>query len=327
MRLTIIRAILCTTTLFPGLSAPTAGASAPCVNCAKSKAAAADDDAAPPLTLRAKPVALRQCAGVYFSAAHSAWFEVDCLVPLEVAQVGVLVTGDVPQAGKVRLWITRVYEQPKTSPPAGVQSPTTAADVTTPAGAHAARQSDAARQTDDDALPHEAPLSSDTALPDEATPSGDTSFPSGTAFPSDSAFPSDLAQPDDLRQADDADKHDDAALEHDDAVLEHSDAALDRDDTVSALDGHTLPTGSARFHLRLPPGARLTVEGQPVASEPRERDVVINHLAARQLYEYHFVAEVERDGQLHSLERTVGFTAGDEVLLDFTADAALAAGQ
>ena len=325
MRHTIIRAILCTTTLFPGLSAPAAGASAPCVNCAKSKAAAADEEAAPPLTLRAKPVALRQCAGVYFSAAHSAWFEVDCLVPLEVAQVGVLVTGDVPQAGKVRLWITRVYEQPKTSPPAGVQSPTAAADITTPAGTHAARQSDAARQTDDDALPNEAPLSSDTALPDEPTPSDDTSFPS------DSAFPSDLAQPDDLRQADDADKHDDAiehdaAIEHDDA-LEHNDAAPDRDDTASALDGHTLPTGSARFHLRLPPGVRLTVEGQPVASEPLQRDVVINHLAARQLYEYHFVAEVERDGQLHSLERTVGFTAGDEVLLDFTADAALAAGK
>ncbi len=307
MRLTIIRAILCTTTLFPGLSVPAAGASAPCVNCAKSKAAAANEEAAPPLTLRAKPVALRQCAGVYFSAAHSAWFEVDCLVPLEVAQVGVLVTGDVPQAGKVRLWITRVYEQPKTSPPAGVQSPTAAADITTPAGTHAARQSDAAGQTDDAAFANAAPQSSDTALPDEPTPSDDTSFPS------DSAFPSDLAQPDDLRQADDADKHDDAAP--------------DRDDTASALDGHTLPTGSARFHLRLPPGARLTVEGQPVASEPLQRDVVIDHLAAKQLYEYHFVAEVERDGQLHSLERTVGFTAGDEVLLDFTADAALAAGK
>lgn len=292
MRHYIIRAILCTTTLFPGLSVPASGAAAPCVNCAKSKAAAADEDAAPPLTLRAKPVALRQCAGVYFSAAHSAWFEVDCLVPLEVAQVGVLVTGDVPQAGRVRLWITRVYEQPKTSPPSGVQS------ATAPTGASAPRAGD-------DIGPPE-----DTALPNNPTQRSETAFPSETTFPSDSAQPSDSLR---ANEADDS--------------FERDDSAPDRNDTVSALDSHTLPPGSARFHLRLPPGARLTVEGQPVASEPLQRDVVIDHLAAKQLYEYHFVAEVERDGQSHSLERTVGFTAGDEVLLDFTADAALAAGK
>jgi uncharacterized protein (TIGR03000 family) len=298
MRHITVRAILCATTLIQGLSAPAIGATAPCVNCAKSKAAAADEDAAPPLTLRAKPVALRQCAGVYFSAAHSAWFEVDCLVPLEVAQVGVLVLGDVPQAGKVRLWITRVYEQPKTSPPGGVQ------------GATAPTDASAQNAGDDIGSPE------DTALPNDSTQRSETAFPSDTTFPSDSAQPNDAAQPSESLRANEADDS-----------FERDPSAPDRNDTVSALDGHTLPLGSARFHLRLPPGARLIVEGQRVASWPLEREVVINHLAAKRLYEYHFVVEAPRDGQMQSFERTVGFTAGDEVLLDFTADAALAAGK
>jgi len=131
MRHTAVRVILCGTMLFQGLSVQANSTAAPCANCSKSKAVATDEDAAPLLTLRAKPLALRQCAGVYFSATHSAWFEVDCLVPLDVAQVGVLVTGDVPQAGKVRVWITRVYEQPKTSPPGGVQGASAPTDLTT----------------------------------------------------------------------------------------------------------------------------------------------------------------------------------------------------
>ncbi|MGD9645162.1 MAG: TIGR03000 domain-containing protein [Pirellulales bacterium] len=191
----------------------------------------------------AKSVALRQCAGVYFSNSYSAWFEVDCLVPIEAAVVGVFTMAEVPQAGKLRLWITRVYEHPKTSPPSGAQPPSE--------GGSSAN----------DAVGELAPASAPSD-PDEE-PSEDT--------------PTDL--------------------------------------------------DAARFHLRLPPGVRLTVDGQTVASLPLERDVVIRGLESGQRYDYHFVAELDRDGHTRTVERTVSFTAGDEVLLDLAIDPQLLAGE
>jgi uncharacterized protein (TIGR03000 family) len=212
-------------------------------DCAKPRAAAPDDL---PSALRVKPaVALRQCAGVYFSAAHSAWFEVDCLVPIEAAVVGVFASAEVPLAGKVRLWITRVYEQPKTSPPAGAaqQAPTTD-DTATKAS------------TDPDAL-------------DQVVPSAEVQAPG---------------------------------------------------------EASTTVRDAARIHLRLPSGARLTVEGHPVASLPMERDVLVRGLEKGRTYEYHVVAEVVRDEQLHTIERTISFAAGDNVLLDLVAEPELAGG-
>ena len=75
----------------------------------------------------------RQCSGVFFSTETSAWFAMDCLVPADYAQVGVLTTGLLPGVGKKKLWITEVYAQPKLTPtPMRLNRPSQRMATTTP---------------------------------------------------------------------------------------------------------------------------------------------------------------------------------------------------
>jgi hypothetical protein len=74
---------------------------------------------APPLPARTtpQPKPVRQVRAIYFSAQYSAWFEVDGLVSPEDAEIGVLVTLDIPNVGQVRGWVVSVYSQPRMVPP------------------------------------------------------------------------------------------------------------------------------------------------------------------------------------------------------------------
>ena len=65
----------------------------------------------------------RQCAGIFFSTETSAWFAMDCLVPADYAEVGVLTTGLLPGVGRKKLWITDVYDQPKLTPTPSFSEP------------------------------------------------------------------------------------------------------------------------------------------------------------------------------------------------------------
>jgi hypothetical protein len=72
----------------------------------------------PPPEPPCPPEPLRQVRAIYFSLNYSSWFEVDAMVPLSHAVVGVSTTVEVPKVGSVRGWVTSVYSQPRTAPPA-----------------------------------------------------------------------------------------------------------------------------------------------------------------------------------------------------------------
>lgn len=112
MRRTNVAAKACVTmSLAVALILPTSGAAAtdrgtPCA-CGPVQSLAASPSAA----------AYRQCNGVYFNAEFSAWFNVDCLVPLEQASPGAFVTAQIPGVGVAMVQIVEVYQTPKVNSP------------------------------------------------------------------------------------------------------------------------------------------------------------------------------------------------------------------
>jgi uncharacterized protein (TIGR03000 family) len=75
--------------------------------------------------------------------------------------------------------------------------------------------------------------------------------------------------------------------------------------------------GMARINVRLPEGAKLTVEGQAVTLPAGAPVFRTPKLEPNRTYYYTLTAEVVRDGQKQTLTRNVAFRAGQEVAVDF----------
>lgn len=83
------------------------------IACCCGNVGTAGESLAPPRPAR---LPLRQCNGVFFSSQASAWFNVDCLVPESQAKKGAHVDAEIPEVGRVKLWLVEIYPFPKLRP-------------------------------------------------------------------------------------------------------------------------------------------------------------------------------------------------------------------
>jgi uncharacterized protein (TIGR03000 family) len=75
----------------------------------------------------------------------------------------------------------------------------------------------------------------------------------------------------------------------------------------------TLEENQATIHVSLPPGARLTIDGQPT----NQRVLITPPLERGYDYQYVLRAELTREGNPQVMSKTVTFHAGEETRVNF----------